>query len=168
MVFLIAHLSALFGFVVGATYYTGIATTNTNVIPYISALWCYIVIYLGLGAALGRLARAFSGDFRPQHARVLTVLLVAMASILPLTLYFFDAVRTAPRRNPLLFITDPITSLYAIAENAPETNRILTILAFAAVAVLVFNLRAMLMGVVDATRDYIPPAPSVPREAPLE
>jgi hypothetical protein len=163
LLYLIGHISILFALIVCASLALGITSMHPNVLPYAAGVWCYVVIYIGFGAVLGRAARAVSGDFRPSHTRVLTVLLVALASILPLTFYFFDAVRNAPKRNALLFVTDPISTLYALAENDVQTSMILLILAMAALVSLLLNLRAMLAGVSDIARAYVPPAPSAPR-----
>jgi hypothetical protein len=113
---------------------------------------------------MGRAARAFSGDFRPSHTRVVTVLLMAIASILPLTLYIFEAIRTAPTLSPLLFVTDPFSTLFRLAENNPSSDLLLLVLGIAALVSILLNLRAMLAGIVDVTRSTATPAPPVRAE----
>ncbi|HTI50976.1 MAG TPA: hypothetical protein VL475_08495, partial [Planctomycetaceae bacterium] len=162
LVFFLAHVSLLFAFVSVVSWSLGLM--GTQVILYAAGVWCYLVIYIGFGAAFGRAARAVSGDFRPAHTRVLTVLFLALASILPLTLYAFDSVRLSAQPNPLLFVTDPFSTLYRLAEGNLWSNEILLAIGAAAFVSILFNLRAMLAGVSDVARTYIPPAPAAPGE----
>jgi hypothetical protein len=92
---------------------------------------------------------------------VLTILLVAIGSILPLTLYFFDSIRASPQA--IYFVTDPFHTLYRLAEDDPESNVLLVTLMAASLMSVALNLRAMLAGVIDLTRPYVPHAPAMPR-----
>ncbi|MSR57694.1 MAG: hypothetical protein EXS05_08480 [Planctomycetaceae bacterium] len=165
LVYLIGHMSILLAFVIGASLMFG--TVDELTVRFAMGVWCYSVIFIGLGAALSRVARSVSGDFRPSHARVLTMLFLAVASILPQTLYFLDRFRANPNDSPVYFISDPFSTLYRLREgsiNTQQSNLLLFVLGIGAVVSLVVNLRAMLAGMSDVARPYVPPAPAVPRE----
>jgi hypothetical protein len=162
MVYLIGHLGALFAFAMLMAY--AHPSLNQNAVLFTLAICFYIVIYVGFGAALGRAARSVSGDFRPAHARVLTVLMLALAAVLPQTLYFIDTIRQSPHDHPGYFITDPFSTLYRIADGTEQSTFLLFLLGGGALLSLMLNLRAMLGGVMDVARPYVPPAPSIPRE----
>jgi hypothetical protein len=156
-VFVLAHSSALLGLVGGVSWCMGV--TGTAALLYAAAVWSYLAIYIGFGAAFGRVARAIWGSFRPAHARVLTLLSVALGSILPQLLYAFDSFRFSFVPNPLFFVTDPFSTLHRLSEEDAWSNQIVLILGVAALVSIAFNLRAMLAGIVDVTRSGIPAEP---------
>ena len=110
---------------------------------YVIGLCCCIAFYLGLGAAAARMARRNFGDFRPAHARVLTLLLVALGSILPQTLYFFETFRTASR--PQYLITVPFHTLGNLASGHTHSSTMLMLL-IGGTAVVVFETREQAEG----------------------
>src|SRR5438477_9837179 len=59
--YVILNLSALWLFVVGMLWLHG--AYNEPTVDYVTGLCAYAFIYLGLGCAVGRLARRISGDF---------------------------------------------------------------------------------------------------------
>lgn len=165
-VFLLFHASILLAFVAGAAVLQGSVADTT--IRFAVGFWCYLVMFVGLGAAISRFARSISGDFRPAHARVLTVLLLALASILPQTLYFLERIRANPNEHPLYFVTDPFSTLFRLIEGrlpAPQSNVLLLVLLAGAAVCIALNLRAMLSGLLDVARPYVPPVPATPRSA---
>jgi hypothetical protein len=132
---------------------------------FVGALCAYLFIYLGLGSAIGRLARRISGDFRPAHARVTTVLLIALGSILPHPLYFFDQFRNNP---PVQFwITDPFSTLFRIYNADGDSSLLMVLLAAGVCITLTLNLRAMLVGIIDVARAPVarPPLRPMPVSA---
>lgn len=74
----------------------------------------YVAIYLGLGAFLGRGLRALSSDIRTPHTRVMLVFLLAGGSIVPHLLQLWD--NRAPTNYPLLFLSDPFSTSFAVNE----------------------------------------------------
>ena len=164
LIYFLGHVAALAMFVFFMATWRGSA--SVEVLYFAAAVVCYVTIYVMYGAAFGRMARSLSGDFRPAHARVLTVLAIALGSIMPQTLYFFDRLNAA--QHPVYFVTDPFSTLYRMASNNPDSAFVLLILAIAALAGICLNLRAMLVGLSDVTSPYVPPAPSAPRDIALE
>jgi hypothetical protein len=163
LIYVIAHISVLFVYVAGLARL--FQSSAGDVVPLAVGMWCYVVIYLGLGSALGRAGRAVSGEFRPAHARVLTVMGLGAGSILALTLQLLPSVRFSPVRNAALSVTDPFTTLVALGNEDPQSILILVILVITALVSILINLRAMLIGVIDVSKAYVPLAPAVPREA---
>lgn len=160
--FVLIHVFILTGFVSGFSLLLG--STGTNGTLFATGVCCYLVIYIGFGAAFGRAARAIWGNFRPAHARVCTVVLAVLAMILPQILYLFDIVGLGREPNPLLFLTDPFSTLSRLGSGDAWSNVIVLILGVVAFVSILFNLRAMWAGISDVTRGYVPPAPALSRE----
>jgi hypothetical protein len=140
------------------------ATYNWETIYFVSGLCAYLFIYLGLGSLVGRLARRVSGDFRPAHARVTTVLLIAFGSLLPQPLRLLEQFNLTDM--PYLAITDPFTTLTNLATNNSYAMVLMLLLALGVVLVLVLNLPALVAGIVDLARAPVLVPPSRPRPAP--
>lgn len=164
LIYILGHLAALAGFVFLMANWRGLS--SIELLYFAAAVWCYVNIYLMYGAAFGRAARSLSGDFRPAHARVLTVLAMALGSIMPQTLYFFDRIRAGD--HAVYFVTDPFSTLYRLASGNNDSALVLLILSIAALTGICLNLRAMMAGMSDISAGYVPPAPSAPREVALE
>jgi len=160
-IFVALHLGVLLAFAHFLLFLH--AAYNQETIYFVSALCAYLFIYLGLGSAIGRLARYVSGDFRPAHARVTTVLMIALGSILPQPLHLFEHFNL--QQSPQLWITDPFTTLMCLATRNDFSHVIMLILAMGVVLVLLINLRAMLTGVLDVARRPVLNPPSRPRTA---
>jgi hypothetical protein len=152
LIYVAVHLAALLCFVMGLLLLN--AAVNDMTIYFVSALCAYLFIYLGLGAAIGRWARRISGDFRPAHARVTAVLLIALGSILPHPLYFFDQFRNV--QSPQFWITDPFSTLFRIYNGHSDSSLLMLLLATGVGITLVLNLRAMLAGIIDVARAPVP------------
>ncbi|MFN0054228.1 MAG: ABC transporter permease [Planctomycetales bacterium] len=161
LVYIIGHLSALALLVFGLAAMLG--SSDAGPVNAAIAVWCYIVIYLGFGAALGRVARMLSGDFRPAHARVLTILLLAAGVIAPHVLAYFLN-RMPQSTNPAFFVTDPISTSIDLGNSRSDMGLTLILLGGLALISIVANLRAMIVGIIDVSRPYIPPAPALTRE----
>jgi hypothetical protein len=151
--YLLGHLVALYAFVEAAFYWHG--SYDQQTVNYVLAMCCYVVIYLGLGAALSRLARKIIGDFRPAHARVLTLLLLAMGAILPQTLYFFDQFNNWA--TPQYWITDPFHTLTTVGSGHIDAALLMRLLAAGTVVVLAINVRSIWRGIVDVVRVPVSP-----------
>jgi hypothetical protein len=158
-VFFLVHVFILAGFVSWAFLLVG--SGGTNGVLYVAGVCCYLVIFIGFGAAFGRAARAIWESFRPAHARFVIILFVLLAAILPQILYLFDSVWLGRTPNPLIFLTDPVSTLSRLADGNVWSNEIVLILGVVTLVSILFNLRAMLAGIADVTRSGVPPAPAL-------
>ena len=146
--YVIGHLLVLIAFVEGAFYWHG--TYDQKVLNFVLAMCSYVLIYLGLGSALARLARKVFGEFRPAHARVLTMLLLAMGAILPQTLYFFDQFNNWA--TPQYWITDPFHTIAAVNDGSADTTLLMRLLAAGTVVVLALNIGSLWNGIAGIAR----------------
>lgn len=124
----------------------------------------YVFIYVAIGAAVGRLGQAVSPEFRPAHARVLTILIGALAMIAPYLPAAFGFTRW-DNAYRLVEVANPGRTLMII-ENTARTvtpqglamvDDILSTLGWIAAAAFIINLRAMFIGVTEL-RDWKPTA----------
>lgn len=164
LLYVLVHLATLWIFVAGVLHYFGgtIARSGIATQTFISGLCLYLVVYMSIGTALSRWARGVSGDFRPAHARVLTVLLLAVGAILPQLIHFFEFNNSA--LSALFFITDPFSTLFRLADGHADSGMVLSVLATAAFLGVALNLRALWGGVVEIVAAHVPPP--APRSAP--
>jgi hypothetical protein len=162
LMYVAMHLAVILGFAYFELYVH--SAFNQEAIYFVSALCAYLFIYLGLGSLLGRLARRLSGDFRPAHARVTTVLLIAFGSLLPQPLRLLEEFNLT--QMPYLGITDPFSTLTNLASINEFSAVLMLLLAFGVFAVLLLNLPALLSGIVDLARAPILVPPSRQRAAP--
>jgi hypothetical protein len=162
--YLLFHLAVLFAFVACLLWLNPSSANTERAVYFTAALVGYLVIYLGLGSAVGGLARRISGDFRPAHARVMTVLILALGSILPYFLYLFEGFRAGQDQSPQFWITDPFSTLYRLLSGHADSNLLLLLIAAGATVTLAINLRGMLSSVIDVVRSPLPglPLPSRP------
>jgi hypothetical protein len=140
------HLGLLGVFSLGALWYLGgSGTPNFNVAL---ALACYVTIYLGLACALGRWCFGLSGDIRPGHVRVLTLIIIAIGSILPfVSLLWSDY--GAFGHYSMLSVTSPIATLIHLGDNGGQSVEIVTVLLVAACVAVVCNIPAMKQGIAE-------------------
>lgn len=112
---------------------------------FMICLACYLLIYLGIGCALGRWCAAISHDIRPGHVRVLTLILFAVGCIGPYVplLFQFDY---GSSYHPVM-ITNPLATLIHVADNRYYTDFIVPVLAVGAGLAVAVNLLAMFRGV---------------------
>jgi hypothetical protein len=124
----------------------------------------YVFIYVAIGAAVGRLGQAISPEFRPAHARVLTILIGALAMIAPYLPAAFGFTRW-DNKYTLGEVANPGRTLMIIEDTArtisPQglamVDDILTTLGWIAAVAFLINLRAMIAGVTEV-RDWKPTA----------
>lgn len=120
----------------------------------VTAMALYIFIYVGFGAAIGRWGQKLTPEFRPAHARVLTLMLSALAMIVPYLPMLLGFERRL-NSSSLLFVTNPLTTLEKIcysgsawSNSTPqEASLLVYVLSIAAGFVLLLNLKAMIQGV---------------------
>ena len=107
-----------------------------------------------------RLFRKVFGDFRPAHARVLTMLLLAAGALLPQLLYFFDQFNTLAM--PQYWITDPFHTLSAVGTGHSDASFLMRLLAAGTLLILAVNARSLYRGIVEIARPSLefrlPPA----------
>lgn len=160
MVFLLGHLLAL-----SAIIYLGDWPVWMN---WVHAAVLYVICFLGFGAFVGRLAHRVTPEFRPAHARVLTVLIAAFAMVAPYLVSVIGLTRPI-KHDSLMVISNPFATLPLVSDfgDSDLTRLILTILGGAAVLAVLLNARAMLKGVF-AVSPYRPPVrPDVSDETQL-
>jgi hypothetical protein len=104
----------------------------------------YMVIYMGFACWIGRLFSTASADIRPNHIRVLTLIVFAIGCILPLIASAAELINT--RRYSYFSLTNPISTFPELADGGPLAERILIILGIAAFVAVAINLRAMWNG----------------------
>jgi hypothetical protein len=120
----------------------------------ITAMVLYVFIYVGFGAAIGRWGQAITPEFRPAHARVLTLLLVPLTMIAPYVPGMFGY-RYRVRSDSFIWVMNPFKALEQIlystrgwSNSSPEKAQVYVfILSAAAAIVLIVNLRALFAGV---------------------
>ena len=129
---------------------------------YLGALGLYLLIYLGLGSALGRWIRAVSSDIRAAHARVLLIFMLAGGSMIPALLYTYDSRLTDTW--PLLWITSPVMTAARILDDL-DLGWTQPVLLIVGTLVLLLNVPAVLRGMgevlgapVRTSRRETPPA----------
>ena len=102
------------------SYYRGLtdlqSKTWTQTLRITTTICAYVVIYIGLGTALGRWAPSISEDARPAHVRILTFLLIIAGVIFPLVL---RATETVQRGNTLLDVTSPPMTIHQLIRRTP-------------------------------------------------
>lgn len=119
----------------------------------VTAMVLYVFIYAGFAAAVGRLGQVITPEFRPAHARVLTILLAALAMVAPYLPSMFEFTRPLSRDSVFL-VTNPFSVLAVIERSAYPTAShsveqiflFLSLLYIAAFMVLLINLKSMING----------------------
>ena len=165
--YVLIHLAALFAFVAGLLWLNPGSPDSERTLYFAAGLVGYLVIYLGLGSAVGGLARRLSGDFRPAHARVMTVLMLALGAILPYFLFLFDRFRSGQEQSPQFWITDPFSTLfYRLLQGHADSNLLLLLIGIGATITLAINLKGILSGLVDVARSTTPASFPASRQAP--
>lgn len=123
------------------------------------ALPCYTVAYIGFGAAVGRWGRRITPEIRPAHARVLVLLMAAMAMIAPYLPYAFDLVEYRYGYS-LMEISNPFKTMDMLTQGSSrQADLVLSILAAVAGIAILINLRSMWTGVMELVR-YQPKKPA--------
>ncbi len=118
----------------------------------VTAMSLYAFIYVGFGSAVGRLGQLVTPEFRPAHARVLTLLMAALAMISPyLPSLFgiterFDRYSLAQLTNPFWAVDGIASANYGLSFNL-DAELALFFLSLAAGLVLLINLKALIAGV---------------------
>ena len=117
----------------------------------------YVVAYLGLGAAFGRLLRMASSEVKPMHTRVITLIAFAVGLIVPYLPGVFHH-QKFQWVTDLLRVTNPIDTLDRISNGwgGLMGHEAFVICVAAAFGVL-FNLRPMVAGIVEVLREPLAP-----------
>lgn len=135
-----------------------------------TALCFYAVIYLGIATALTRWGMAISGEVRPAHIRVLTILLFLAGVIFPLILRATDVIDrfgytafdiTSPKvtcdylmgRAPTALVgfdwSAPFESMKTLVQRRGYYDVILVLLGVAAALAVLVNVPALYRGLSD-------------------
>ncbi len=155
--FVLFHLAVLAGIATFCAFAFGL---DLWVMSLILGSCCYTVIGLGLACALGRWTRGLSADIRPAHARVLTLILLAIACIGPfiplLWGYRFD------HQYSLLMIANPFVTIDHLCDGGYYREMIWPILFIAAAIAVLVNLRDMITGIREVVFAEVRPRTAEP------
>jgi len=126
-------------------------------LSWVYAATLYVICFVGFGAFVGRMAHAVTPEFRPAHARVLTVLIAAFAMVAPYLVSALGLTRPASAYS-LMFISNPFATLPVIADfgSSGVTDVILIMLGSTAGLAVIVNVRAILKGIFGVA-PYRPP-----------
>ncbi|MDG2388216.1 MAG: hypothetical protein P8M30_02745 [Planctomycetaceae bacterium] len=105
----------------------------------------YIIIYLGFASMFGRFASRTGANIRPNHVRVITVLLFAIGCVIPMIAKAMEFLRW--REYSLLEIINPFATIIELAESNSWTGPILLILGVFALIAVLLNLKAMIFSI---------------------
>lgn len=153
-VYLLLNLAVLLGFCLLWFFLgSGTARNMDDALMAMIASILYLVFYVGLGSVFGNIARQFSGDIRPSHIRVLTVLFALAGIIAPVIAAASGAIRW--NTYSLAFITNPVVTVAAIFDSRPEAGTALAVVAVAAGVMLLINIPTMS----DGIREIVGPQP---------
>lgn len=173
--YLLMHLAALWLIVVGyalwleaggsfdAVLQRGFSLSGHGGVPQmgvlqmIGAVCCYIVIYIGIGAALGRQGRSISSDLRPAHVRIVTVLLVAAGQIVPLIPRVLELIPW--RSHSVIDLISVALTISQLDRGMADTGFTLGALSAAAIVMVLFNVRAIQHEMRDIVSTDETPAP---------
>lgn len=125
----------------------------------VTAMALYVYIYVGLGAAVGRWGQAITPEFRPAHARVLTVLIAGTVLIAPYLPGAFGFTRGLSS-DSLANVLNPFTTVelmfdytsYGVVGNSHLSGVFVLMLSVAAGIVFLINVSAMVRGVQELVR----------------
>ncbi|MCA9075156.1 MAG: hypothetical protein KDA93_08990 [Planctomycetaceae bacterium] len=151
-VYVLFHLAILTGISFMLVPMLGSGTWSLDV-PI--AMTCYLVIILGMACALARWCLLLSSDIRAGHVRVLTLIIVAIASMLP----FVPMLWTPAYRFTfnLTMILNPIATLIHLANDGHQATAVIPVLCIGAVVAILVNLRAMRAGLNVILRSDVKP-----------
>lgn len=124
---------------------TAYVPADPQIVPLILCMGCYLLVYLGIGSALGRWCGALSSDIRPGHVRVLTLILFAIGCIGPYVPMVFGA--TYDRAYHPVMITNPLVTLLHVGDERSHSPVIVPALSAAAGLIVLVNLPAVWRGV---------------------
>ncbi len=126
----------------------------------------YAVIYLGLACALGRWTRGLSADIRPAHARVLTLILLAVGCLLPIIPWLWSSYGNSD--ETLLMITNPFLTVAHLMDGGHYSGLIWPMLIVAAVIAVFVNLKDMMRGIHEVVFADVRPRTLPPAALPTE
>jgi hypothetical protein len=172
LLFVLMHVAATTLIAVGAESLLPPHAGYSTVPPFPGPLAClaatlYVAMYLGFACALSRWLRVVSPDLRPAHARVFTILIVAVVAVIPKVLLLFDPDRMF---QPYLMLGDPLSACFHIWYSPHDVDDhllMVLLLGMGAVVAVGVNLRAMLTGVAEVAlaRVAIPEVELEPAES---
>ena len=131
---------------------TSFSLSNRNEIHALLFAVGYAVIFLNVAAALSRWGRALSPDFRAAHARMLTVILFALAMVAPYIPFALELVRPVYGYS-VMYVSNPfevINSTHGMSSADRELTALI-VAAFAALSIAI-NMKAMLGAVIEVVR----------------
>jgi hypothetical protein len=116
----------------------------------------YVVIFLNLSAWIARWGMAQSSAIQPIHARVGTLVLIAICMTLPMFTMLFDNYSTYQDYS-LLYVVSPAMTLDYLSSRLAQTQNVLSLLAIGALLTTAVNLPAMARGLFEMVEGELPP-----------
>lgn len=114
----------------------------------------YVVVYLDLACWICRRGLRNVRAFQPAHARVVTIILAALGTVIPVA---YEATISAMfggmiEGNVVINITNPVVVIYKLADGHPLSLVVLFMLGLIATLLTFVNLRAILGGIGEILR----------------
>lgn len=125
----------------------------------VTVIALYVICYVAFGAIVGRVGQRITPDFRPAHARVMAILIGALAMIAPYLPALTGMVGPTIGYS-WTEITNPVRTLNEVS-NGHHSAFIIPIMYFGASVALLVNLSAMWKGVLELVL-YQSPAKKLP------
>lgn len=152
MAFLIMNLGLCFGLqvltvVITMGYSSRSYGAMEDSLPLFTGMALYILIYFGFASAFGRVGNRFIDNLRPNHVRVITLLVFAIGCIIPMMTKALEFLSW--RRYSLFELINPFATLYEIADSGEYTEVVLIILGVGALAAVLVNLKAMILNLYE-------------------
>lgn len=167
LMFLLLHLAAWVGAVMLVVHLVGLPSGRREqlVLHSVWLMVLYPTVYLGVACLFARWGTQLTADFKPAHARLLTILGVLASLLVP---FLPRAMEWVPWRTfNVLDVLNPVMTAEQLSRSPSEARLVFSILGTAAAASVLMNLMALSEGlrhVVRAnvqSRSQVVPPPAV-------
>ncbi|MFN0198802.1 MAG: hypothetical protein ACKVT0_18800, partial [Planctomycetaceae bacterium] len=140
LVYCIGHL-LLLG-LIPPLLYENLMTLNADMFVVYAVVTCYYVIYANAGTAMMRWGNTISGDFRPAHARLILVVLIAVSMFIPIIPRLFS---TYGWDSSFAWydIISPAMTIAFVSNNYGDTEYIASVMGVVALLSTVINARSI-------------------------
>jgi hypothetical protein len=143
LAFMLGHLAILWALALGLGIMDNTMSRGVGWAALGAGL--YLVIYFNLGAMVARWAMGWSSTVQPIHARVITLLLIALINVLPMFTMIFEDYY-GPQSYSLIFLPAAPMTLDHLSR-AGHLRDVLLSLSIWAGAMTLINVPAMLRGI---------------------
>ncbi len=115
------------------------------------AMCLYLIVYFNVGAAVARWGMALSTAVQPLHARVITLLTIALSMMAPLFLMVVEPYHQF-EEHPFIYLPNPFITVEYLGRRGSEFLPMLIVLGAVAVLSLLVNLPATARGLAMMVR----------------